>query len=407
VRTPTPRPTATQVPIVEVSAPVEDAAAPASQPVVESPPIVPAEEPALAMAEESAPSADLAQEAAAPPPSDEGASADAPPAADEGRRGGGGRKDAADSQPEEVAVAAAPPVEQMPVPEAAIEAVDEAGGAPIFLPPAPLNPMPPSQAFLPVTPTPVGDGTPTPEPPTQTDAPQLAEDTSDDLGVTALAPAPPVQAPAVTVTENDEIKSKKKRDKSQKDGASREHEQTAYVAEPMGWSADPVLLTQAIALQQTADGTAPDGTTIVPAEPTATTEQPIQIDPATGLQIDAATGLLIDPATGYLLDLVNGLVFHPGTGFQVHPFTGLLIDPVTGAQLDPVTLAVVIPAGFGSDQPAYAPGSDSMRGQIETVVDDTYNNATYIVIPPTDGPVQPVDEIIVPTESGEALEIID
>jgi hypothetical protein len=46
-----------------------------------------------------------------------------------------------------------------------------------------------------------------------------------------------------------------------------------------------------------------------------------------------------------------------------------------------------------------------MRGTIETVVDDTYDNATYKVIPPTDGPVQPVGEIVVPTESGEAVEI--
>jgi hypothetical protein len=46
-----------------------------------------------------------------------------------------------------------------------------------------------------------------------------------------------------------------------------------------------------------------------------------------------------------------------------------------------------------------------MRGAIETVVDDTYDNATYKVIPPTDGPTQPVDEIVVPTEAGEAREI--
>ena len=84
--------------------------------------------------------------------------------------------------------------------------------------------------------------------------------------------------------------------------------------------------------------------------------------------------------------------------------TGLLIDPATGAQLDPVTLAVVIPAGFGSDTPEYVPGSDSMRDVIEGVVDDTYDNATYKVIPPTDGPVQPVGEIVVPTESGDAIE---
>jgi hypothetical protein len=103
--------------------------------------------------------------------------------------------------------------------------------------------------------------------------------------------------------------------------------------------------------------------------------------------------------------LVNNLIFDPRTGFQVHPITGLLIDPLSGAQLDPVTLAVVIPAGFGTDTPEYVPGSDTMRGDIESVVDATYDNATYIVTPPTDGPVQPVDEIIVPTTSGEAVAI--
>ena len=116
-------------------------------------------------------------------------------------------------------------------------------------------------------------------------------------------------------------------------------------------------------------------------------------------------GYLIDPATGYLLDLVNGRIIDPRTGYLVHPMTGLLIDPATGAQLDPVTLAIVIPAGFGSDTPDYVPGSDSMRGAIETVVDNTYDNATYKVEPPTDGPTQPVGEIVIPTESGEAREI--
>jgi hypothetical protein len=46
-----------------------------------------------------------------------------------------------------------------------------------------------------------------------------------------------------------------------------------------------------------------------------------------------------------------------------------------------------------------------MRGTIETVVDDTYDNATYKVVPPTDGPTQPVGEIVVPTEAGDAREI--
>ena len=121
---------------------------------------------------------------------------------------------------------------------------------------------------------------------------------------------------------------------------------------------------------------------MVPAEPPTATEPAPQYDPATGLEIDPATGLLIDPVTGYLLDLVNGRIIDPRTGYLVHPMTGLLIDPATGAQLDPVTLAIVIPAGFGSDSPEYVPGSDSMRGAIEGVVDDTYDDATYQVIPP-------------------------
>jgi hypothetical protein len=182
----------------------------------------------------------------------------------------------------------------------------------------------------------------------------------------------------------------------------------------MGWSMQPVALPQEAVQPQTTDaavatvtpaettGATTDATT---ADATTTTEPAPQYDPATGLQIDPTTGLLIDPTTGYLLDLVNGLVYHPGTGFQVHPMTGLLIDPVTGAQLDPVTLAVVIPPGFGSDSPDYNPGDPAMRGQIETVVDTTYDDATYKVIPGTDGPVQPVDEIVVPTEAGESVEI--
>jgi hypothetical protein len=39
------------------------------------------------------------------------------------------------------------------------------------------------------------------------------------------------------------------------------------------------------------------------------------------------------------------------------------------------------------------------------VVDDTYDNATYKVEPPTDGPVQPIDEIEVPTTAGDAIEM--
>jgi hypothetical protein len=296
------------------------------------------------------------------------------------------------------------------VPDEAIAAMESAGeSSEISLPPAPILPMPPDQAFLPITPTPVAESTPSPESDMPADAPQLAEVPNGDLGVTALAPELPssdvvVSEPDVTVVEDEKIKQKEKKDKSSQDGKSHENQQSAYDNFAMGWSMAPIELAQSAAQPQTDDAVA----TTTPAETgtVATTPEPApQIDPATGLQIDAATGLLIDPTTGYLLDLVNGLVYHPGTGFQVHPMTGLLIDPATGAQLDPVTLAVVIPAGFGTGSPDYNPGDPAMRGQIETTVDDTYDNATYKVIPATDGPVQPVDEIIVPTESGEAIEV--
>ena len=125
---------------------------------------------------------------------------------------------------------------------------------------------------------------------------------------------------------------------------------------------------------------------MVPAETATATEPAPQYDPATGLEIDPATGLLIDP-TPVTCSISSTVIIDPRTGYLVHPMTGLLIDPATGAQLDPVTLAIVIPAGFGSDSPEYVPGSDSMRGAIEGVVDDTYDNATYQVIPPTDGPI--------------------
>jgi hypothetical protein len=46
-----------------------------------------------------------------------------------------------------------------------------------------------------------------------------------------------------------------------------------------------------------------------------------------------------------------------------------------------------------------------MRGDIENVVNTTYDNATIQIAPPTDGPVQPVDEIIIPTQAGDAVEI--
>jgi hypothetical protein len=298
--------------------------------------------------------------------------------------------------------------------------------------------MAPDQSFLPETPTPTTDGTPTPESDGQTDAPQLAEDTSGQLGVTALAP---------DVTDNATIdegkdKNKDKRDKSGKDGKTSESQQKAFTTEAMGWSAQAINLSQAQAQYQTTDGTddasgttedtsgvegtsdqTSTGEAVDPAtgyEIDPTTGYPIDpatglpfdpatgnlIDPATGLAIDPETGLLIDPATGYLLDLVNHRIIDPKTGFEVHPITGLLIDPVTGAQLDPVTHAVVIPAGFGSDQPDYQPGSDAMRGEIETVVDNTYDNATIKLEPPTDGPSQPVDPInIAPTESGDSIEI--
>jgi hypothetical protein len=151
---------------------------------------------------------------------------------------------------------------------------------------------------------------------------------------------------------------------------------------------------------ETTTTTAPETTSMASGEPAPAP----QYDPVTGLAIDPATGLLIDPVTDYLIDPASGLMFDRRTGYQVHPMTGLLIEPTTGAQLDPITLAVVIPAGFGSETPDYNPGSGEMRGTIETVVDDTYDNATYKVEPPTDGPTQPIDEIVVPTTAGEAIE---
>ncbi|MBW3631423.1 MAG: hypothetical protein KY456_00205, partial [Chloroflexi bacterium] len=377
----------------------------------------PVEEPVLAMVPEEpvdpAPSADLAQ-AAEPQPIGEGApEMDAAPATDDGDRGNdGGRKDRT-----EETVAEPVPTESLPVPDEAIAALESVGASTdISLPPAAPLPMPPEQAFLPITPTPVNDGTPTPEPETQADAPQLAEDWSSDPGLTALAPEVTDATVAdVTVIETDEVRSKEKRDRSSKDGKSHENEQSAYVDEAMGWSMEPVDLAQSAELSQsteetagvtTTDETAGTMTSAGESAEAATITEPVpQYDPATGLEIDPATGLLIDPATGYLLDLVNGRIIHPATGYLVHPMTGLLIDPATGAQLDPVTLAIVIPAGFGSDTPEYVPGSDSMRGTIETVVDDTYDNATYKVIPGTDGPAQPVGEIVVPTESGDAIEM--
>src|SRR5215207_5124567 len=406
-RTPTPRPTATRVAIVA-------AAEPTTQPVIEpatieEPIIEPvAEDPALAMAPEepvdTGASAELAQ-AAEPLPSGEGVSEpDAAPAIDDA----GTSQDARNDSVEEPA---AEPVATEAIPDEAIAALESARTTTdVNLPPAPPLPMPPSQAFLPITPTPVSDGTPTPEPETQTDAPQLAEDWSDDSSVTALVPEAPQVTDAavadVNVVETDESKSREKRDRSAKHGNAHEDEQSAYSDDAMGWSLEePVDLAQSADLPQATDETDGATTETVPADTATATEPAPQYDPATGLEIDPTTRLLIDPATGYLLDLVNDRIIDPRTGYLVHPMTGLLIDPATGAQLDPVTLAIVIPAGFGSDTPDYDPGSDAMHDAIEGVVDGTYDNATYKIIPPTDGPMQPVGEIEVPTESGDALEI--
>jgi hypothetical protein len=405
VKKPTPRPTATRVAIVAAAEPTVGAVIEPA--FVEEPSIEPvAEDPTLAMAEEpvdTGASAELAQ-AAEPLPGDEGVSEpDAALAIDDGGTTQEGPQESAAEPVEE-------PIATEAIPDEAIAALENAGATTdIYLPPAAPLPMPPSQAFLPITPTPVSDGTPTPEPETQADAPQLAEDWSDDPGVTALVPESPNVTDSavadVTITETDQDESGKKHDRSAKDGQSHESEQSAYGDDARGWAMAPVDLAQSAALLQTTDDPTGATTETVAAEPTTAAEPAPQYDPATGLEIDPTTGLLIDPVTGYLLDLVNGRIIDPRTGYLVHPMTGLLIDPVTGAQLDPVTLAIVIPAGFGSDSPEYVPGSDSMRGTIETVVDDTYDNATYKVIPPTDGPTQPVDEIVVPTEPGEAREI--
>ncbi len=437
--TPTPKATETREPSIAQAQPTE---APAIEQVVATqPPIQSGEgpvgggDPALAMAPavEEAPvatSADLAQ-AAEPvqtgedvsqpeavseaPPEGEAASEPAPESADDGnsRRDGGRRDDGGEqAAPEEPAAPVA--TEAVPVPEEAITALENAGQSPdsVVLPPAPILPMPPEQAFLPITPTPVTESTPSPESAVdgQADAPQLAEVPTSGIGVTALAPEPPpsdvvVTEPDVTVVEEERIRDKEKKDTSSQDGKSHENQQRAFNNYAMGWSMAPIDLAQTAAQPQTTDEAAVATTPTATGDAAVTPAPERQIDPATGLEIDPTTGLLIDPATGYLIDPATGYVYHPGTGYQVHPITGLLIDPLTGAQLDPVTLAIVIPAGFGSDTPNYNPGDPAMRGQIETVVDDNYDNATYKVIPGTDGPVQPVDEIIVPTESGEAIEV--
>jgi hypothetical protein len=404
-KSPTARPTATRVPIVAVPEPTAE---PVIEPaIIEEPIIEPvAEDPTLAMAVEdpvdTGVEAELAQ-AAEPLPSDEGVSeAELAPASEDDDTNQRRRNDSAEEPVVE-------PVATEAIPDEAITALESAGTTDVYLPPAAPLPMPPSQAFLPITPTPVSDGTPTPEAETQADAPQLADNWSDESDLTALAPeAPPATDAAVadvTAAETDESRPKEKRDRSSKDGNSHQDQQSAYSDDARGWSLAPVDLAQSAELPQTTDETDDATTETAPAESATATEPAPQYDPATGLEIDPATGLLIDPTTGYLLDLVNGRIIDPRTGYLVHPMTGLLIDPATGAQLDPVTLAIVIPAGFGSDTPEYVPGSDSMRGAIEGVVDDTYDDATYKVIPPTDGPTQPVGEIVVPTESGDALEI--
>ncbi|HLL51612.1 MAG TPA: zf-HC2 domain-containing protein, partial [Thermomicrobiales bacterium] len=171
VKTPTPQPTATRVPIEQIVEPaVEPTIGPAVMVEAISEPV--AEEPVLAMAPEepveTAPSAELAQ-AAEPEPVSEGViEPELAPATDDGGRGNdGGRKDRG-----EVAVFEPAPTESLPIPDEAISALESAGASTdIYLPPAAPLPMPPDQAFLPITPTPVSDGTPTPAPETETDAP--------------------------------------------------------------------------------------------------------------------------------------------------------------------------------------------------------------------------------------------
>ncbi|MFT4039006.1 MAG: zf-HC2 domain-containing protein [Thermomicrobiales bacterium] len=322
----------------------------------------------------------------------------------------------------------------------------------VSLPPPPMDPMQPDQSFLPVTPTPVSDGTPTPEQGGDTsggeatggEAPQLAEAYDDGNGITALLPdsavldpavaEAPVDAPADTWTETtDERNRDGKKDRDRKKGGSYENPQTAWGEDqPLAWTGSdsvlmqqeqPVVLAQEsdypVEAQQTTDdqpvyddgtGTtdpavASDGSDAAAPADGESADAP-QIDPATGMAIDPATGYLIDPNTGYLLDRVNGRVIDPRTSYEVHVQTGLLIDPATGALLDPNTLQVVVPAGFfDDDTPNYDPNDPAMRGEIETVVDDNYNNASIKMEPPTDGPVQPVGPITVPTEAGDSVEI--
>jgi hypothetical protein len=424
--TPVPRPTATSVPTVEVAA--EPVIEPSLAPVYEEPTFVPvAEDPALAMAPAetaSEPSADLAQAAA---PEVAATGEEAPQAAPDGGQNGDGsrkrdgrRKEDPEAAPSDGGSEAAPqPVatEAAPIPDQAVAAMESAGSSgAVSLPPAPLMPMPPSQAFLPITPTPADQSTPAPEDTaTQAEAPQVAE-----------------QPPADTIVEGERVKNREKRKKSKNGNDVYEWQQTAHVDQALGWSSQSLAEFQTMLEPQVTDEpvaetsetlppdsgtsdsatdasavseTSTDATTSDVAESSDTSEEPREIDPVTGYEIDPATGFLIDPNTGYLIDMATGRIIDPRTGYVVHPYTGLLIDPATGALLDPVTLEVVVPAGFGSDTPAYMPGDDAMRDQIEGVVDSTYDNATYKVEPATDGPVQPVGEIVVPTESGDSIEI--
>ena len=140
------------------------------------------------------------------------------------RTGSGG-----DAAPAEAPQGEAPPAESAPVPDESIAALVTQGDVPdVNLPPAPVQPMAPmapDQSFLPETPTPTTDGTPTPESDGQSAAPQLAEDTSGQLGVTALAP----DTTSDTTVSDDQGKRRDKRDKSGKDGGTAEQEQSAVM----------------------------------------------------------------------------------------------------------------------------------------------------------------------------------
>jgi hypothetical protein len=277
-------PAATKAPTVvptpvPTTAPAVTQDQPAIQPVADSPVIEPAsgdepvyeepaaEDPTLAMANE--PAADtapveIAQEAA---PEDAAASeevVDTAPVEDASAAQGtepepvvdqqseipadttdGGKKDGDTPGGESAAPEATRPVG--PVPLEAIAALEGAGQAPdINLPPAPMNPQQPDQSFLPVTPTPVTDGTPTPEQgadqstgdPTGSEAPQLAEEYDGDPGIAALIPEEALddaalaeaqtQAPEDTWTETTDSRNRNgKKDKDRNNAGSYDNPQTA------------------------------------------------------------------------------------------------------------------------------------------------------------------------------------